>query len=81
MEGKVIFSIHKGEEKMEKIKIQGMSCQHCVAAVTRALNDLGGLKEVKVDLGKGEASFENAGQVPREMINRVIEEAGFKMIA
>ena len=66
---------------MEKIKIQGMSCQHCVAAVTRALNNLGGLKEVKVDLGKGEASFENAGQVPHEKVSRAIEEAGFKVTA
>lgn len=63
---------------MEKVKIQGMSCQHCVAAVTQALNKIGGLKEVKVDLEKGEASFENEGQVSREKISHGIAEAGFK---
>jgi copper chaperone len=64
---------------MEKVKIQGMSCQHCIMAVTKALNNIGGLKDVKVDLGKGEASFENVGQVSREKISQVIEEAGFKV--
>jgi copper chaperone len=63
---------------MDKIKIQGMSCQHCVAAVTQALNKIAGLKEVKVDLEKGEASFENEGQVSREKISPGIAEAGFK---
>ena len=63
---------------MEKVKIQGMSCQHCVAAVTQALNEIGGLEEVKVDLEKKEASFENEGQVSREKISLGIAEAGFK---
>jgi copper chaperone len=67
------------EEKMEKVKIQGMSCQHCVMAVTKALNKIGGLKEVKVDLEKGEASFVNEGQISREKIGQAIVEAGFKV--
>ena len=64
---------------MEKVKIQGMSCQHCVMAVTKALSKIGGLRDVKVDLGKGEASFENSDQVSREKITQAIEEAGFKV--
>jgi copper chaperone len=67
------------EEKMEKVKIQGMSCQHCVMAVTKALNKIGGLKEVKVDLDKGEASFLNEGKISREKIGQAIAEAGFKV--
>ncbi len=65
---------------MEKVKIQGMSCQHCVAAVSQALTKIGGLKEVKVDLERGEASFENEGQVSREKISSAIAEAGFKTV-
>jgi copper chaperone len=63
---------------MDQIKIQGMSCQHCVMAEIKALNQIGGLKDLRVDPGKGEASFENEGQVSREKISRVIAEAGFK---
>ncbi len=64
---------------MEKVKIQGMSCQHCVMAVTKALNKIEGLKDVKVDLEKGEASFENSRRVPSAKIQQAIEEAGFKV--
>ncbi len=38
---------------MEKIKVQGMSCQHCVMAVTKALGGIDGIRDVKVDLEKG----------------------------
>ncbi|MGB5233404.1 MAG: cation transporter, partial [Desulfoprunum sp.] len=34
---------------MATIKIKGMSCQHCVAAVTKALSELPGISNVKVD--------------------------------
>ncbi len=64
---------------MEKIKIQGMSCQHCVMAVTKALGKIPGLTDVKVDLAKGEATFENTQETPREKIQKAVEEAGFKV--
>ncbi len=45
---------------MATIKIKGMSCNHCVMAVTRALNEIEGIRNVKVDLAKGEADFDEA---------------------
>ena len=36
---------------------EGMSCQHCVMAVTKALGVIEGIKDVRVDLQKGEATF------------------------
>ncbi len=62
---------------MEKIKIQGMSCQHCVMSVTKALGALPGVKNLKVDLVKGEATFENTQKVPQEEIRRAVEDAGY----
>lgn len=38
-----------------KLKISGMSCQHCVKTVTDALTTLEGVQRVKVNLRKGEA--------------------------
>ena len=32
---------------MKSIKIKGMSCQHCVMAVTKALSALDGIKNVQ----------------------------------
>ena len=44
---------------MEKIvlKVGGMSCEHCVKAVTDALTGIDGTAEVKVDLKSGTASL------------------------
>jgi copper chaperone len=64
---------------MEKIKIQGMSCQHCVMSVTKALGSLPGLKNLKVDLLKGEATFENTQNVPAASIQKAVEDAGYKV--
>lgn len=41
-------------EKM-KLKISGMSCQHCVKTVKDALTALEGVQSAKVNLRKGEA--------------------------
>jgi len=64
---------------MEKIKIQGMTCQHCVMAVTKALGKLSGLENVKVDLAKGEAVFENTRNIPPAAIRQAVEDAGYKV--
>jgi copper chaperone len=65
---------------METIKIQGMTCQHCVMAVTKALGKLPGLKNLKVDLAKGEATFESAQNTPRDSIRQAVEDAGYKVV-
>ena len=38
-----------------KLKISGMSCQHCVKTVKNALTALEGVQSAKVNLRKGEA--------------------------
>ena len=61
---------------METIKVSGMSCEHCVKAVTKALEEIEGLGEVAVDLSAGEVSFVNSG-VEREKIKMAISQIGF----
>jgi len=70
----------KEENRMEKIKIQGMTCQHCVMSVTKALGAIPGLKSLKVDLLKGEATFENTQKVSLSRIRKVVEDAGYKVM-
>ncbi len=65
---------------MEKIKIQGMSCQHCVMSVSKALGTIPGVKNLKVDLVKGEATFENTQNTPAEVIRQAVENAGYKVV-
>lgn len=65
---------------MPTIKIKGMSCQHCVMAVTKALGAIEGIKDVRVDLAKGEASFTEEGPVDRGVIGERIKKAGFEVV-
>jgi len=63
-----------------RINIQGMSCQHCVGAVKKALESVGGLRDVQVDLEKGNASFTRPDDVSLEHVTRAVEEAGYRVV-
>jgi copper chaperone len=62
-----------------EINVKGMSCGHCAAAVTKALEALPGVSQVQVDLSTGRVSFASAGPIPREELARVIKAAGYEM--
>jgi len=62
------------------MKVKGMSCQHCVMSVTKALNQLEGIKNVQVDLAKGEVRFDNMKEVASNRIEKAIQDAGYEVI-
>jgi len=62
---------------MKTIKIKGMSCNHCVMAVTKALEKIDGVKNVKVDLAKAEATFDEVKPVDMEVVKERIRKAGY----
>ncbi len=62
---------------MTTIKVKGMSCNHCVMAVTRALSAVEGVADVKVNLEAGEASFEERKPVDMAVVREKIEKAGY----
>ena len=62
------------------LKVKGMSCQHCVMSVTKALGQLEGIKNVLVDLAKEEVRFDNTKEVTSNRIEKAIEEAGYEVI-
>ena len=61
---------------LKTISITGMKCEHCSAAVTKALSELAGVSEVKVDLAAGKATVE-AANVADEALTEAIEDIGF----
>jgi copper chaperone len=63
------------------IKVKGMSCQHCVMSVTKALNQLDGIQNIQVDLQKGEVRFDNTKEVASNRIEKTIKDAGYEVIA
>lgn len=62
------------------LKVKGMSCQHCVMSVTKALGQLDGVKNVQVDLAKGEVRFDNTKEIPSNRIEKAISDAGYEVI-
>ena len=64
---------------MNKIKITGMSCQHCVKAVTEALEDIDGIENVSVNLKGGEATFDEKGSVDMDVVRKKVEDAGYEV--
>lgn len=62
---------------MKSMTIKGMSCQHCVMAVTKALNGVAGVTGVKVDLATGRATFEETVPVDVGAVAAAIRKAGY----
>jgi copper ion binding protein len=60
------------------VLVKGMTCNHCVQSVTKALTKLGGITDVQVDLTAGRVSYRNAAAVQRERIADAIRQAGFE---
>ena len=68
-----------GEQPMPEITVKGMSCAHCAAAMTKAMESLPGVSQVKVDLAGGRVSYECAAPIPRPDLDRVVKAAGFEL--
>ncbi|GAA6762711.1 MULTISPECIES: CopZ family metallochaperone [Thermus] len=61
---------------MLKLKVEGMTCNHCVMAVKKALSQVPGVEKAEVSLEKGEAWVEGKAEV--EALIRAVEEEGYK---
>ncbi len=59
---------------MLQVKINGMSCGHCVASVTREL-EAAGASDVHVDLETGMVSWE--GDVSIDKVAEIADDLGF----
>ncbi|OGP76341.1 MAG: hypothetical protein A2W09_07915 [Deltaproteobacteria bacterium RBG_16_50_11] len=75
-----IESIKEKDMMANVLKVKGMSCQHCVMSITKALSQLEGVKNVNVDLQKGEVRFENTKGVASAQIEKAITDAGYEVI-
>jgi len=65
---------------MTTIKIKGMSCNHCVMAVQKALSAIEGVKNVNVDLQKGEATFDETTPVDMNTLREAVAKAGYQVV-
>jgi len=68
---------------MEKTKlaVEGMSCEHCVNAITKAVKALPGIAKVAVDLEAKSVVVEyDSSKTPLDKIKAEIEEQGYDVV-
>ena len=61
--------------------VTGMTCDHCVNAVTEEVTALSGVTDVAVDLASGALTVVSAERVPFADIERAVDEAGYTVSA
>lgn len=64
----------------EVLKIDGMTCDHCVMHVTKALESVEGVQKAKVSLKKKEAAVKFETPATLEMMSKAVAEAGYKVV-
>jgi copper chaperone len=61
-------------------QVTGMTCGHCVVAVTEELTRIDGVQAVQVDLRPGETSVVTVvsdAPLPTEVVRDAVDEAGY----
>jgi copper ion binding protein len=61
--------------------VLGMTCDHCVQAVTRELTALAGVQAVAVDLASGGVQVDSDAPLSVETIRAAVDEAGYEVSA
>ncbi|MCP4581314.1 MAG: hypothetical protein GY839_06825 [candidate division Zixibacteria bacterium] len=69
----------KIKDSMLKLKVQGMTCQHCAANVTKALENVPGVTSVKVSIDDAAAFID--GSVDTEKLIESVKNAGYEASA
>ena len=62
------------------LKIEGMSCGHCVMHVQSALEDVPGVVSAKVDLMERSAMVEGEG-LNDQALRAAVADAGYKVVS
>ena len=63
-----------------EVKVQGMTCDHCVRTVRNALLSIEGVSEVEVSLSTGVVRITAERDIDKNEIKRAVEEWGYKVL-
>jgi copper chaperone len=62
-----------------EFQVEGMSCQHCVVAVTRSIHEIDAAATVQVDLEQGRVVVSSAQTI--DALKEAIDEAGYAVVS
>lgn len=81
-EGIFETNIRGGIMKQQLIQVNGMSCDHCVQTITKAVEEISGVARVQVNLEKKTVTVDfEENQADLKIISAKIDEAGFEVVA
>lgn len=63
--------------------VRGMTCGHCVNAVTEELQEIDGVTEVTIDLvegGDSPVTVTSAAELDRAAVVAAVDEAGYELV-
>jgi copper ion binding protein len=59
--------------------VTGMTCGHCVQAVTEEISSISGVQKVDVDLSSGEVTVVSDEQLSSDSVASAVDEAGYAL--
>ena len=59
--------------------VEGMTCEHCVKAVTSEVKLIDGVADVTVDLASGAVTVVSEGELDEGTVRAAVEEAGYEL--
>ena len=60
--------------------VTGMTCGHCVSAVTEEVSAIEGVESVEIDLETGAVTVAAATDPTREQMAAAVDEAGYALV-
>lgn len=61
-------------------QVQGMTCGHCVSAVSSEISQIAGVSDVAVDLSSGQVTVTADQPVEDAAVRAAVEEAGYEVV-
>lgn len=59
--------------------VVGMTCGHCVNAVTEEVSQIPGVRDVDVDLASGAMTVSSTAPLERAAVAEAVDEAGYEL--
>ncbi len=63
----------------ETVKVSGMSCGHCVAAVSDEITKIDGVTSVEIDLNSGNVEMTSDRELDPAAVSQAVEDAGYHL--
>ncbi len=61
--------------------VSGMTCGHCVSAVTEEVTNIAGVTDVRIDLTSGAVTITSETPLKESDLKAAVDEAGYELVS